>query len=59
MLHHSSKALESIRELNRPSSRKSLLGMVLVLIVVLRKVGRMLNGTLSVPLNIKDLGGGI
>jgi hypothetical protein len=59
MLHHSSKALEGIRELNRPSSRKSLLGMVLVLIVVLKKVGRVLNGTLSVPLNIKDLGGGI
>jgi len=33
--------------------------MVLALIVVLRKVYRMLNGTLSVPLNIIDLGGGI
>jgi hypothetical protein len=59
MLHHSSRALEGTRKLNRPSSRKSFLGTILTLIMVPRKVCRMFNGTLSVPLNIIDLGGGI
>ncbi len=47
MLHDSSRTLKGIRELNRPSSRKNLLGTILALIVVPRKVCRMFNGTLN------------
>jgi len=51
MLLHSSRIIKGTWELNKPNSRKIILGKILVPTKALGKGLQNLNGSLSVPLN--------